>query len=52
MTSDDRVLTFKDLKDKKGWPYTAVHTQRLVKQGKVPKPFKIRSDDGGGLNLG
>jgi len=50
MTSDDRVLTFKDLKTKKGWPYTAVHTQRLVKAGKIPRPFKS-SDDGGGLNL-
>ena len=48
-TSDDRVLTFKELKTKKGWPYTAVHTARLVKDGKIPKPFK--SSDDGGLNL-
>jgi len=47
MTSDDRVLTFKDLK-KKGWPYTAVHTRRLIKQGKVPQPFKTGEI---GLNL-
>jgi predicted DNA-binding transcriptional regulator AlpA len=49
MADDDRVLTFRDLKEKKGWPYTAVHTQRLVKAGKVPKPFK--TGDAGGLNL-
>ena len=48
MTADDRVLTFRDLKEKKGWPYTAVHTQRLVKAGKIPKPFKTGSS---GFNL-
>jgi predicted DNA-binding transcriptional regulator AlpA len=48
MADDDRVLTFKDLKEKKGWPYTAVHTQRLVKQGLVPRPFKTGET---GLNL-
>ena len=48
-TDDDRVLTFRDLKEKKGWPYTAVHTSRLVKAGKIPKPFK--TGDAGGLNL-
>jgi len=48
MAGDDRVLTFKDLKEKKGWPYTAVHTQRLVRAGKIPRPFKTGET---GLNL-
>jgi predicted DNA-binding transcriptional regulator AlpA len=48
MTDDDRVLTFKDLKTKKGWAYTAVHTRRLWLEGKVPKPFKTGE---AGLNL-
>lgn len=48
VTHDDRVLTFKDLKTQKGWPYTAEHTRRLALEGKVPKPFKTR---GIGLNL-
>ena len=48
MSTDDRVLTFRDLKEKKGWPYTAVHTQRLVKAGKIPKPFKTGES---GFNL-
>jgi predicted DNA-binding transcriptional regulator AlpA len=40
MTDDVRALTFKELKEKKGWPYTAVHTRRLWLAGKVPRPFK------------
>ena len=48
MADDDRVLTFADLKQKKGWPYTAVHTRRLWLAGKVPKPFKTGE---AGLNL-
>jgi prophage regulatory protein len=45
--TDINVLTFDDLK-KKGWPYTRVHTRRLVLAGQFPKPFKAA---GSGLNL-
>lgn len=48
MGDDDRVLTFKDLKTKKHWPYTAVHTRRLMLAGRFPKPFKTGE---AGLNL-
>ena len=48
MVDDDRVLTFADLVEKKRWPYTAVHTRRLVLAGKFPKPFKTGE---AGLNL-
>lgn len=46
--ADDRVLTFEDLKTKKNWPYTAVHTRRLILAGKFPKPWKSGE---AGLNL-
>ena len=49
MADDDRVLTFADLRDKKHWPYTAVHTRRLYLAGKFPKPFKAAG--GAGFNL-
>ena len=48
MANDNRVLTFEDLKTKKNWPYTAVHTRRLILAGKFPKPFKSGE---AGLNL-
>jgi predicted DNA-binding transcriptional regulator AlpA len=40
MADDVRVLTFKDLKERKGWKITAVHTRRLILAGKFPRPFK------------
>jgi predicted DNA-binding transcriptional regulator AlpA len=33
---DDRLLTFKQLKELKGWPYSRMHTDRLEKAGKFP----------------
>lgn len=39
-TDDDRVLTFADLREKKRWPYSRVHTRRLYLAGQFPKPFK------------
>ena len=47
-TDDDRVLTFADLREKKRWPYSRVHTRRLYLAGKFPKPFKAGD---GGYNL-
>ena len=35
------VLTFKDLKDKKGLNYTRQHVARMVREGRFPKPFKL-----------
>lgn len=48
MNRDDRVLTFEDLKTKKGWSFSADHTRTLWKAGKFPKPFKV---SGGAYNL-
>jgi predicted DNA-binding transcriptional regulator AlpA len=49
MADDDRVLTFADLREKKRWPYSRVHTRRLYLAGKFPKPFKASGE--GGYNL-
>lgn len=46
--SEDNVLTFEDLKLKKRWPYSRVHTRRLWLAGQFPKPFKA---GGVGFNL-
>jgi len=47
---DDRVLTFKDLKNIYRWPFSDDWTRQLIKEGKFPKPSK--SGKGGkGLNL-
>jgi predicted DNA-binding transcriptional regulator AlpA len=40
MPDDDPLLTFGELKDRKGWPYSRHHTRRLIKEGKFPKPVK------------
>ena len=42
-------LTFKDLRNKKKWPYSHQHTKRLVDAGKMPRPKK--RPGGGSLNL-
>ena len=39
--SAETVLTFRELKERKKWPYSREHTARLVKQGRFPKPFKM-----------
>lgn len=39
--SGNNVLTFKDLRDKKGLNYTRQHVARMVKEGRFPKPFKL-----------
>jgi predicted DNA-binding transcriptional regulator AlpA len=36
-----RVLTFADLKSRKGIPYSRSHMNRKVKDGTFPKPFKL-----------
>jgi len=41
MADDDRVLTFADLREKKRWPYSRMHTRRLWLAGQFPKPFKV-----------
>lgn len=51
MADDDRVLTFADLREKKRWPYSRVHTRRLYLAGKFPKPFKAGGEGDAGLNL-
>jgi hypothetical protein len=51
MNSTERqqaVLTFKDLRERKGWPYTPDYTQRLIKDGRFPRPFQV---EGSRLNL-
>jgi predicted DNA-binding transcriptional regulator AlpA len=40
MADDDCVLTFADLREKKRWPYSRVHTRRMWIAGQFPKPFK------------
>ena len=42
-------LTFRDLKTKKGWPYSRQHTHKLVKAGRFPTPDKLY--EGGLLNV-
>jgi hypothetical protein len=41
-------LTFRDLKTKKGWPYSRQHTDSLVRDGLFIRPTKIPN---GNLNL-
>ena len=36
-----RMLTFKDLKDLKGWPYSRQHTHKLIRAGHFPSPEKL-----------
>lgn len=47
MTSEESFLTFRDLKERKKWPFTPEHTRRLVRAGKFPKPFKASGGEGG-----
>ena len=37
----DAVLTFQDLKERKGWPFTRQYTNRLIRKGQFPHPFRI-----------
>lgn len=45
MTHDDGFgwVTWKQLKEDYGWPYTRQHTWRLIKLGRFPKPSKFGS---------
>ena len=36
-----RFITFNQLKEEWRFPFTRVHTMRLVRQGKFPAPFPI-----------
>ena len=44
-----RMLTFKDLKDLKGWPYSRQHTHKLIRAGHFPSPEKLY--EGGHINV-
>lgn len=44
-----RKLTFKDLKERKGWPYSRQHTHKLVAAGHFPAPDKLY--EGGLINV-
>jgi predicted DNA-binding transcriptional regulator AlpA len=44
-----RILTFRELKPLKGWPYSRQHTHRLIRAGRFPAPRKIY--EGGQLNI-
>jgi hypothetical protein len=48
MSKPTKVYTFKTLRSERGWPYSRQHTQRLIKDGRFPKPRKA---PGGTLNL-
>ena len=48
---DDSLLTFRDLKERKGWPFSDDWTRQLVKQGKFPKPIKSTGHRRWGINL-
>jgi hypothetical protein len=47
--SGQRILTFRDLKPLKGWPYSRQHTHRLIRAGRFPAPRKIY--EGSQLNI-
>ena len=36
-----RVLSFRDLREIKGLPYSRVHVERLVREGKFPPPVRL-----------
>jgi predicted DNA-binding transcriptional regulator AlpA len=36
-----KFLTFENLKEQRGWPYSKSHTWRLIRAGKFPKPKKF-----------
>ena len=35
------VLSYDDLRTKKGIPYSRTHIKRLINEGKFPKPIKL-----------
>ena len=35
------ILSQRDLKERKGVPWSREHTRRMVKAGQFPKPFKL-----------
>jgi predicted DNA-binding transcriptional regulator AlpA len=35
-----RALTLRQLREEKGWSFSRQHTDRLVRAGAFPKPFK------------
>jgi prophage regulatory protein len=41
-----RLLSFDDLRQR-GWPYSKVHTWRLVRAGKFPAPKKLGLGENG-----
>ena len=43
-----RLYTFLELKQERGWPYSRQHTDRLIKAGRFPRPKKA---PGGSLNI-
>jgi predicted DNA-binding transcriptional regulator AlpA len=45
MTEERLLVDWKTLK-KLGWPYTRVHTFRLIAAGKFPKPKKFGDHPG------
>jgi hypothetical protein len=47
--SDEAFLTFKELKRRKRWPFTPQYTNKLVRAGKFPRPFK--AIEGGRVSL-
>jgi len=42
------LLTFRDLKTKKGWPFSRQHTDKLRRAGRFIQPTKA---PGGNINL-
>jgi predicted DNA-binding transcriptional regulator AlpA len=44
-----RMLTFKDLRNLKGWPYSRQHTHKLIRAGHFPAPEKLY--EGGQINV-
>ena len=47
-SKSDTVLTFRDLKLLKRWPFSREWTWKLIKTGQFPKPFKMEA---GRMNL-
>jgi predicted DNA-binding transcriptional regulator AlpA len=41
-----KLLSFEGLRER-GWPYSKVHTWRLIKAGKFPQPKKLGLGDNG-----
>ena len=45
MSEDRMLVTFKELQSL-GWPYSRVHTWRMVREGRFPKPKKFGTHPG------